>query len=113
MKIIAKLIITTAAAAFFLSGPAFSNPQSYNIATTPEAAYFETEYNKMVEQANAAVKANGSSTSEAWVRQTVTKYVNKQMMCMGSEAPQDKLECKQNKEEFTASLVAAAKKSNK
>jgi hypothetical protein len=64
MKIIAKLIITTAAV-FFLSGPAFSNPQGYNIATTPEAAYLEAEYNKMVDQANAAIKANGSSTSEA------------------------------------------------
>lgn len=110
MKSLNTFIISIASV-FTISTPALSNPQSLNVITTQEAAYFDAEYNRMVNQANETMKANGSLTSDAWVRATVTRYVNKQLTCMGSEAPQDKLECKRNKEEFTEALAAAAKKS--
>ncbi|WP_155500358.1 hypothetical protein [Pseudomonas coronafaciens] len=112
MKIITKLILATAST-FLFSGQAFSNPQSYNITTTPEAAYLEAESDRMVEQAIETIKAKGSNTSDAWVRMTVTRYVNKQLTCMGSESPSDQLECKQNKEEFTQTLIAATNESKK
>jgi hypothetical protein len=110
MRLITKLILATASI-FLFSGQAFSNPQSYNITTTPESAYLEAESNRMVDQAIETLNAKGSSTSDAWVRKTVTSYVNKQLTCMGSEAPSDKLECKQNKDEFTDALIAATKQS--
>ncbi|RMN09035.1 hypothetical protein [Pseudomonas syringae group genomosp. 3] len=108
MKIIAKLILATAST-FLFSGQGFCNPQSYNITTTPEAAYLEAESDRMVDQAIETIKAKSSNTSDAWVRMTVIRYVNKQLTCMGSEAPSDQLECKQNKEEFTQALIAATK----